>query len=156
MTLRLRRSARVRFGPSGIAGPAPPCVCPAGCASARTRGCGSSREHAVWGLLEYGIRAVVAASFAEIFYSNAMNNRLMLVTLTRDEIARAMTDAADPSRNHVSIDVARPTGRCVHPGHGDRSVSRHEASRFKGQPGPGLTILICTRECSRGGCPSTH
>src|SRR5262245_40288928 len=37
-------------------------------------GCGSSREHAVWGLQQYGIRAVVAPSFAEIFYSNAMNN----------------------------------------------------------------------------------
>jgi 3-isopropylmalate/(R)-2-methylmalate dehydratase small subunit len=69
-------------------------------------GCGSSREHAVWGLLEFGIRAVVASSFAEIFYSNAVNNRLMLVTLPQDKIARALADAADPNRNHVSIDVA--------------------------------------------------
>ncbi len=41
-------------------------------------GCGSSREHAVWGLLQYGFAAVIAPSFAEIFYSNAMNNRLLL------------------------------------------------------------------------------
>jgi 3-isopropylmalate dehydratase small subunit len=39
-------------------------------------GCCSSREHAVWGLLQYGIRAIVAPSFGEIFYSNAMNNQL--------------------------------------------------------------------------------
>ncbi|MCZ3141027.1 3-isopropylmalate dehydratase small subunit, partial [Acinetobacter baumannii] len=44
-------------------------------------GCGSSREHAVWGLQQYGIRAVIAPSFGEIFYSNAMNNRLLLVML---------------------------------------------------------------------------
>ncbi len=40
-------------------------------------GCGSSREHAVWGLLQYGIRAVIAPSFGEIFYSNAFNNGLL-------------------------------------------------------------------------------
>ena len=40
-------------------------------------GCGSSREHAVWGMLQYGIKAVVATSFGEIFYSNAINNLLL-------------------------------------------------------------------------------
>jgi len=49
-------------------------------------GCGSSREHAVWGLQQYGFEAVIAPSFAEIFYSNAMNNRLLLVQLKRAEI----------------------------------------------------------------------
>jgi 3-isopropylmalate/(R)-2-methylmalate dehydratase small subunit len=44
-------------------------------------GCGSSREHAVWGLQQFGVRAVVASSFGEIFYSNAMNNGLMLATV---------------------------------------------------------------------------
>jgi len=44
-------------------------------------GCGSSREHAVWGLQQFGVKAVVASSFGEIFYSNAMNNGLMLATV---------------------------------------------------------------------------
>ena len=44
-------------------------------------GCGSSREHAVWGLQQYGIRAVIAPSFGEIFCSNAMNNGLLAVML---------------------------------------------------------------------------
>ncbi|GAA0740532.1 3-isopropylmalate dehydratase small subunit [Ideonella azotifigens] len=45
-------------------------------------GCGSSREHAVWGLLQYGVRAVIAPSFGEIFYSNAVNNRLLPVMVS--------------------------------------------------------------------------
>jgi 3-isopropylmalate/(R)-2-methylmalate dehydratase small subunit len=72
-------------------------------------GCGSSREHAVWGLQQYGIRAVVAPSFGEIFHSNAMNNRLLLVTLPPDDVARLMDDAESPSSHVVAIDVAAQT-----------------------------------------------
>lgn len=68
-------------------------------------GCGSSREHAVWGLRQFGIRAVVASSFAEIFFSNAMNNRLLLVTLPEPQLARLMADAQDPAANAVRIDI---------------------------------------------------
>jgi 3-isopropylmalate/(R)-2-methylmalate dehydratase small subunit len=74
-------------------------------------GCGSSREHAVWGLQQFGIRAVVAPSFAEIFYSNAMGNRLLLVTLPPQTIAQLMADADDTSANAVTIDVAAQTLR---------------------------------------------
>jgi 3-isopropylmalate/(R)-2-methylmalate dehydratase small subunit len=48
-------------------------------------GCGSSREHAVWGLQQYGIQAVIASAYGEIFYSNAMNNRLLAVMLPEDQ-----------------------------------------------------------------------
>lgn len=68
-------------------------------------GCGSSREHAVWGLQQAGIRAIVAPSFAEIFYSNAMGNGLLLVTLERDAVAALMRDAEDPAANRVVIDI---------------------------------------------------
>lgn len=68
-------------------------------------GCGSSREHAVWGLQQSGIRAVIAPSFGEIFYSNAMNNRLMLVMLPRDAVEALMDDAEGNSANAVTIDV---------------------------------------------------
>jgi 3-isopropylmalate/(R)-2-methylmalate dehydratase small subunit len=70
-------------------------------------GCGSSREHAVWGLLQYGIRAVVAPSFGEIFYSNAMNNRLLLATVRSIDAELLMRDVSDPSRNVMAIDVER-------------------------------------------------
>ena len=47
-------------------------------------GCGSSREHAVWGLMQIGIRAVIAPSFGEIFYSNCFNNGLLAAKVSRD------------------------------------------------------------------------
>lgn len=74
-------------------------------------GCGSSREHAVWGLQQFGIRAVVAPSYGEIFHSNAMNNRLLLVTLAAEDIARLMDDADDATANTITIDVAAQTLR---------------------------------------------
>jgi 3-isopropylmalate/(R)-2-methylmalate dehydratase small subunit len=72
-------------------------------------GCGSSREHAVWGLQQYGIRAVIASSFGEIFYSNAMNNRLLLVMLPEDVVQRIMADADAPATATVAIDVTTMT-----------------------------------------------
>lgn len=75
-------------------------------------GCGSSREHAVWGLQQFGIRAVIAPSFAEIFYSNAMNNRLMLVALPEDQVAALMEAADDPATSAVRIDVSTMTVIC--------------------------------------------
>jgi len=68
-------------------------------------GCGSSREHAVWGLQQFGIRAVVASSFGEIFYSNAMNNRLLLVMLPEEQVQALMADVSDPATSRVEIDV---------------------------------------------------
>lgn len=72
-------------------------------------GCGSSREHAVWGLQQFGIRAIVAPSFAEIFHANAMNNRLLLVALPAAQIAQLMDDADDPATNAVDIDLVAQT-----------------------------------------------
>lgn len=72
-------------------------------------GCGSSREHAVWGLQQYGIRAVIAPSFGEIFYSNAMNNRLLLVMLQPEQIAALMeiVEASDGGPVRIDIDAMR-------------------------------------------------
>jgi 3-isopropylmalate/(R)-2-methylmalate dehydratase small subunit len=75
-------------------------------------GCGSSREHAVWGLQQFGIRAVIAPSFAEIFYSNAMNNRLLLVALPEDQVAALIKAADDPNTSSVRVDVSTMTVTC--------------------------------------------
>jgi len=73
-------------------------------------GCGSSREHAVWGLQQYGIRAVIAPSFGEIFYSNAMNNRLLLVMLPQADVDRIMAAVSDPAAPaSIRIDLAAMT-----------------------------------------------
>lgn len=75
-------------------------------------GCGSSREHAVWGLLQYGFRAVIAASFSEIFYSNAMGNRLLLVQLPAAKVEDLMTLSEQGEAPEITIDVRSRTLRC--------------------------------------------
>ncbi|MFC4311802.1 3-isopropylmalate dehydratase small subunit [Steroidobacter flavus] len=74
-------------------------------------GCGSSREHAVWGLLQFGIRAVIAPSFGEIFYSNAMNNGLLLIGVSQADVDRFMHDVQAPATNRMSIDLERLQAR---------------------------------------------
>jgi len=74
-------------------------------------GCGSSREHAVWGLQQFGIQAVIAPSFGEIFYSNAMNNRLLLVMLPEEQIAALMAQAE--AGEALTIDVDAMCVRCA-------------------------------------------
>lgn len=71
-------------------------------------GCGSSREHAVWGLQQFGIRAVIAPSFGEIFYFNAVNNGLLLVSLPPadvDALLARVSNTQAPGNHRVAIDV---------------------------------------------------
>jgi 3-isopropylmalate/(R)-2-methylmalate dehydratase small subunit len=80
-------------------------------------GCGSSREHAVWALAEYGIRAVLAPSFAPIFFGNCVRNGIAPVILPADVVATiAAAVAQDPAGNRLTIDlralcVSLPDGR---------------------------------------------
>ncbi|MCY1538410.1 3-isopropylmalate dehydratase small subunit 1 [compost metagenome] len=69
-------------------------------------GCGSSREHAVWGLQQFGIRAVIAPSFGEIFYFNAVNNGLLLISLAPAEVDALLARVSNMATNRVAIDVA--------------------------------------------------
>jgi 3-isopropylmalate/(R)-2-methylmalate dehydratase small subunit len=68
-------------------------------------GCGSSREHAVWGLMQAGIQAVLAPSFGEIFYYNSINNRFLTVILKQAEIDEITQEISNPASNRISIDV---------------------------------------------------
>ncbi|MCP4284797.1 MAG: 3-isopropylmalate dehydratase small subunit, partial [Gammaproteobacteria bacterium] len=69
-------------------------------------GCGSSREHAVWGLQQYGIQAVIASSFGEIFYSNAMNNGLLAVMLPLDQAVKIREEISEGQEpQHLEIDL---------------------------------------------------
>jgi 3-isopropylmalate/(R)-2-methylmalate dehydratase small subunit len=70
-------------------------------------GCGSSREHAVWGLLQFGIQAVVAPSFGEIFYSNAVNNRLLLAAVSQADVDRFTADIQDAATNVMTVDIEK-------------------------------------------------
>ncbi|RFU48574.1 3-isopropylmalate dehydratase small subunit [Paraburkholderia sp. DHOC27] len=74
-------------------------------------GCGSSREHAVWGLQQFGIAAVLAPSYGEIFFYNAINNRLLPIVLTPEQIAALSTEVAVPATNRLMIDVVEQVVR---------------------------------------------
>ncbi|MGE0384688.1 MAG: 3-isopropylmalate dehydratase small subunit [Gammaproteobacteria bacterium] len=78
-------------------------------------GCGSSREHAAWALLDYGIRAVIAPRFADIFFSNACNNGMVAVTLPADVVESLFTEVFATPGYRLTIDlrekiVVRPDG----------------------------------------------
>lgn len=68
-------------------------------------GCGSSREHAVWALLEYGFRAVLAPSFADIFFNNCFKNGLLPVVLPADEIDRLFELASASQPLELTVDL---------------------------------------------------
>jgi 3-isopropylmalate/(R)-2-methylmalate dehydratase small subunit len=71
-------------------------------------GCGSSREHAVWGMQQLGIEVVIASSFAEIFFGNALNNRLLLIVLPPAQVDAL---AAEPPGSRVTVDLNSMTVR---------------------------------------------
>ncbi len=82
-------------------------------------GCGSSREHAPWALLDFGIRAVIAPSFADIFHSNCFKNGILPIALPAEIVAQLMDDARKGSNARLTIDLAkqtitRPDGQVVH------------------------------------------
>ncbi|MGH8137114.1 MAG: 3-isopropylmalate dehydratase small subunit [Steroidobacteraceae bacterium] len=73
-------------------------------------GCGSSREHAVWALKEYGFRAIIAPRFAPIFFNNCVRNGVLPVVLAGAAIAKlALAVQADPAQTPVTVDLERRT-----------------------------------------------
>ena len=68
-------------------------------------GCGSSREHAPWALLDFGIRCVIAPSFADIFYGNCFKNGILPIKLPQAEVDKLMDDAMRGANAVISIDL---------------------------------------------------
>ncbi len=82
-------------------------------------GCGSSREHAPWALLDFGIRCVIAPSFADIFYNNCFKNGVLPIALPKAIVDELMEDAKKGANAVMTIDleaqtVSRPDGEIVH------------------------------------------
>ncbi len=69
-------------------------------------GCGSSREHAPWALLDFGIRCVIAPSFADIFYNNCFKNGILPIALPQEDVDKLMDDAERGANAVVTIDLA--------------------------------------------------
>lgn len=72
-------------------------------------GCGSSREHAVWALADYGYRVVISSSFADIFANNSLKNGLLTVTLSDEQAAELMRRASENENYTLSIDLEELT-----------------------------------------------
>jgi 3-isopropylmalate/(R)-2-methylmalate dehydratase small subunit len=70
-------------------------------------GCGSSREHAVWALADFGFRAVISSSFADIFANNSTKNGFLAVRLSDDEVATLMKRAEEIDQYQVTIDLEK-------------------------------------------------
>ena len=68
-------------------------------------GCGSSREHAPWALLDFGIRCVISTSFADIFYNNCFKNGILPIKLTQSEIDKLLDDASRGANATITVDL---------------------------------------------------
>ena len=81
-------------------------------------GCGSSREHAPWALVDFGIRCVIAPSFADIFNNNASKNGMLLIALPQETVDKLMEDAEKGGNARLSVDlekqrIVRPDGEAI-------------------------------------------
>ena len=70
-------------------------------------GCGSSREHAPWALLDFGIRAVIAPGFADIFYNNCFKNGILPIVLPQEQVDALMADAEKGANARMTVDLER-------------------------------------------------
>ena len=68
-------------------------------------GCGSSREHAPWALLDFGIRCVISTSFADIFYNNCFKNGILPIKVSPDELEKLLDDASRGANATLTVDL---------------------------------------------------
>lgn len=104
-------------------------------------GCGSSREHAPWALADFGLRAIIAPSFADIFYGNSINNGLLPVKLSADEVRQLMDEVASEEGAQITVDLT--TCQVTSPSGAQFSFSLAESARYKllnGLDAIGLTL----------------
>lgn len=104
-------------------------------------GCGSSREHAPWALADFGLRAIIAPSFADIFYGNSINNGLLPVKLSADEVRQLMDEVASEEGAQITVDLT--TCQVTAPSGAQFSFSLAESARHKllnGLDAIGLTL----------------
>jgi 3-isopropylmalate/(R)-2-methylmalate dehydratase small subunit len=89
-------------------------------------GCGSSREHAPWAILDFGIRAVIAPSFADIFHNNCFKNGILPIALPQEQVDALMRDAEKGANARMTIDLEAQTVTAS-----DGEVYRFEIDPFR-------------------------
>ena len=81
-------------------------------------GCGSSREHAPWALLDFGVKCVISTSFADIFFNNCFKNGILPIVVSKEELDQLMDDADNGANSVLDIDlenqhIGRPNGEKI-------------------------------------------
>ena len=81
-------------------------------------GCGSSREHAPWALLDFGIKCIISTSFADIFFNNCFKNGILPIVVSKEELEQLMSDAENGSNSILDVDlesqqIGRPNGEKI-------------------------------------------
>ena len=109
-------------------------------------GCGSSREHAPWALLDYGIRCVISTSFADIFYNNCFNNGILPIRVSKEDLDKLFDDADRGANSRLTVDLAAqeirgPDGGVVH---FDIDPARKE-KLLNGLDDIGITLVMAPR-----------
>jgi 3-isopropylmalate/(R)-2-methylmalate dehydratase small subunit len=89
-------------------------------------GCGSSREHAPWALLDFGIRVIIATSFGDIFYNNCFKNGMLPIRVSKEDLSKLMDDAERGANATLSVDLAKQEIRGP-----DGGVIRFDIDPFK-------------------------
>jgi len=117
-------------------------------------GCGSSREHAVWAMVDFGIRVVIAPSFADIFYTNTLNNGLLAITLDAAIIDRLFAEVGETPGYALTVDLKKttittPSGEAI-----PFAIEEYRRKRLlDGVDDIGITLLhadaICSYEAAR-------
>ena len=120
-------------------------------------GCGSSREHAPWALMDFGISCVISTSFADIFYNNCFQNGLLPVVLAADEV-QALMDEAKGGNHMVTVDleqqkVVSPSGRSfsfqIDPARKDKMLKGLDAIGETLQAAPSIDVFEGKRAVSQ-------
>ena len=120
-------------------------------------GCGSSREHAPWALMDFGISCVISTSFADIFYNNCFQNGLLPVVLAADEV-QALMDEAKGGNHMVTVDleqqkVVSPSGRTfsfqIDPARKDKMLKGLDAIGETLQAAPSIDVFEGKRAVSQ-------
>ncbi|WP_374579650.1 3-isopropylmalate dehydratase small subunit [Phenylobacterium sp.] len=120
-------------------------------------GCGSSREHAPWALMDFGISCVISTSFADIFYNNCFQNGLLPVVLAADEV-QALMDEAKGGNHMVTVDleqqkVVSPSGKTfsfqIDPARKDKMLKGLDAIGETLQAAPSIDVFEGKRAVSQ-------
>lgn len=105
-------------------------------------GCGSSREHAPWALADYGFDAIIATSFADIFYGNSINNQLLPVTLSNAQLDQLFAKVSAQPKIAISINLEAQTVSCDELVFEFEIAPHHKNNMLKGLDAIGQTLEL--------------